>query len=230
MNLVRFLKGEFVGWSRLEAVLFPLVIVFITIISLLKNDNMVALISAICGITYTIFAGKGRISCYFFGIIATLGYSYLAYKSSFWGNLSLNLFYYLPLSVVGIFLWKKHLKKDIQEIKKTKLSNKEKVIYFCITLFFSFCLWFILIAFKDNSPYLDSFTTVFSVLGMILTVKRCVEQWYVWFIVNIFSAFMWLQAYLNGINCVAIIIKWLLYAILAIYFLQKWQKELKLNN
>ena len=49
-----------------------------------------------------------------------------------------------------------------------------------------------------KTPYIDSFTTIFSIFGQILTVKRCVEQWYVWFFVNLISLIMWIYAYING--------------------------------
>ena len=78
----------------------------------------------------------------------------------------------------------------------------------------------------DQSPIIDSITTVFSVIGMILTVKRCIEQWYVWFIVNGLSVVMWIKAYALGSNCFATILMWAIYFVLSIYFLYTWKKEL----
>jgi nicotinamide mononucleotide transporter len=85
----------------------------------------------------------------------------------------------------------------------------------------------LLIGFGDATPYIDAITTVFSIVGLILTVKRCVEQWYVWFIVNGLSVIMWVEAYINGSNCFATILMWITYFILSIYFLHTWKKELK---
>lgn len=225
MKLLSFIKGEFDGWNNKELVIFPLLVIFIAFVSVFKQDSFVALLSAVCGIAYTFFAGKGKISCYFFGIIATLCYSYLSYLNGFWGNFALNFGYYLSAGIVGFYFWKKNLKKDKQEIIKTQLTLKEQICYCILFSIFTCLLGVFFELTEDNSPYLDSFTTVFSVLGMILTVKRCIEQWYVWFFVNIVSATMWFQAYLNGMNCFVVVLKWLVYAILAIYFLKKWKKE-----
>ena len=229
MNVLKFVKEKFNCFSRLEIIFFPLIISFIIGVSILKHDNLIALISALCGITYTVLAGKGKVFCYFFGITATLCYSYLAYTNALWGNFALNMFYYLPLSIIGVFLWKKHLKKDKQEIEKAYLSLKARWIYLSISVFATFGLMLIFEKFGDNLSFFDAFTTVFSVLGMLLTVKRCIEQWVVWFLVNIFSAFMWWLLYLNGGGYLSVVIKWLIYAILAVYFLIKWQKELTKN-
>ena len=100
-----FLLQEFSGWGRFERIIFPLEILFILILSITLKDNPVAIISAVFGISYTILAGKGKISCYFFGLAGTLCYSYISYKNSLFGNLALYVCYYLPMQVYGIFKW-----------------------------------------------------------------------------------------------------------------------------
>ena len=82
---------------------------------------------------------------------------------------------------------------------------------------------------NDQNPLIDAVTSVCSVVGLILTVKRCIEQWYVWFFVNGLSTFMWIEAYLNGSNCFATILMWAVYLILSVYFLYTWRKELLLK-
>ena len=222
-----FIKKELQGWGKFERVIFPLEIVLIIILSIIMKDNKIALVSAVCGISYTILAGKGKISCYFFGLAGTLCYSFIAFKNMLLGNLILYMCYYFPMQVLGIFKWKKHLKKDSQEIIKTKLSNKDRFLYSLGAIFFTLICYFVLLKYNDANPLLDSITSVFSVFGLILTVKRCIEQWYVWFIVNGLSAIMWIQAYLNGSNCFATVIMWVTYFILSIYFLYSWKKDMK---
>ena len=227
MNLKEFIQSELKGWGKAERIVFPLEIALIIVLSFLINDSKIALVSAICGILYTIFAGKGKISCYAFGLCGTLCYSYLSFVNNLFGNLALYMLYYLPMQIVGIFRWKKHLKKDSGEIIKTKLSVKERLIYLILTIIISFAVSFILKYTGDASPFIDGTTTVFSILGMLLTVKRCIEQWYVWILVNGLSALMWIEAYIQGSNCLATVIMWLTYFILAFYFLAGWRKEIK---
>lgn len=227
MNLKEFIQSELKGWGKAERIVFPLEIALIIVLSFLINDSKIALVSAICGILYTIFAGKGKISCYAFGFCGTLCYSYLSFVNNLFGNLALYMLYYLPMQIVGIFRWKKHLKKDSGEIIKTKLSVKERLIYLILTIIISLAVSFILKYTGDASPFIDGTTTVFSILGMLLTVKRCIEQWYVWILVNGLSALMWIEAYIQGSNCLATVIMWLTYFILAFYFLAGWRKEIK---
>lgn len=230
MHIVEFIKKELKGWGKYEKIIFPSCVLLIIILSILMKDSKVALVSAICGISYSILAGKGKISCYFIGLCGTLCYSYISFKNSLYGNLFLYLLYYLPMQVLGIFKWRKHLKKETQEIAKTKLSKVERILYFCGAIVFSLLVYFILKYFGDQSPAIDSITSVFSVIGLILTVKRCIEQWYIWFVVNGLSVVMWIKAYINGSNCFATILMWGIYFVLSIYFLYTWKKELKYND
>lgn len=230
MKLLEFIKKEFSGWGRIERFFFPLMILLIIVISILLKDSRVALVSAVCGISYTIFAGKGKISCYFFGLCGTLCYAFLAFKNNLFGNLALYLCYYFPMQILGIFKWQKHLKKDSNEIIKTKLSVKERIIYSVTCVGLTICVYFILEFLGDLSPIIDAITSVFSVIGLILTVKRCIEQWYIWFVVNGLSVVMWIDAYIKGSNCFATILMWSVYFILSIYFLYCWKKELKVND
>ena len=128
---------------------------------------------------------------------------------------------------MGIFQWKKHLKTESQEIIKTKLSTKERILFLLIAMIGAFIFYFVLLYFNDKSPIFDSITSVLSVIGLVLTVKRCIEQWFIWFIVNGLSVLMWIEAYLNGSNCFATILMWGTYFILSIYFWYTWGKELK---
>lgn len=227
MSVLNFIKKEFDGWGKIERFVFPLGILFIILLSVIMNDSKVALISAICGISYSILAGKGKISCFFFGLAGTLCYSYISYKNALYGNLFLYLLFYFPMQVAGIFKWRKHLKEASQEIEKTFLSNKERIIYLSLAILFVIILFVILTIYKDQSPIIDAITTVFSVFGLTLTIKRCIEQWYVWLIVNGLSTIMWIKAYFLGSNCFATILMWAAYFLLAVYFLYTWHKELK---
>jgi nicotinamide mononucleotide transporter len=134
------------------------------------------------------------------------------------------------MQVLGIFKWKKHLKADSQEIEKTKLSLKERLVYFSAAVICSIILAIILWKLNDQSPIIDAVTSVFSIIGLILTVKRCIEQWYIWLVVNGLSTLMWIQAYLNGSNCFATILMWVTYFILSIYFLHAWNKEMSVRK
>ena len=230
MELTEFVKKELNGWKKIEIIGLFTVLTLILINAIIVKDNPIAVISAFCGILYTIIAGKGKISCYFFGLSGSWCYVWLSFINALWGNMLLYLCYYIPMQILGIFKWKKHLKKDTKEIVKTRLSNKNRITLLFIGVLGSIITSIILHYFHDKSPIADGITTFLSVLGMYLTVRRAIEQWVVWMIVNGISALMWINLVLHGTKTYSTVIMWVVYFVLAIYFYFEWKKVLNKNE
>ena len=216
--------------NKYEVIGFIIVYVVLFANAIIVKDSYVALISAFCGITYTILAGKGIPACYLIGVTGSAFYSYLSFHNALWGNLILYAGYYVPMQILGFFQWNKHLKEDAPVIKKTYLSIKERIKLCAIGAVLSVVTILVLIHLGDKSPYIDGITTVFSIIGMYLTVKRLLEQWVVWIVVNGLSLIMWLQIALNGEKVYSTVIMWAVYLILAIYFYLSWKKEVSTHS
>ena len=130
------------------------------------------------------------------------------------------------MQILGIFKWKNHLKKTNNEIIKTKLSQIERKPVLLITFCLILCAITILNILKDSHHIIDGITTILSLLGMYLTVKRSIEQWIVWTIVNFLSIVMWIYVALSGQRVYSTVIMWVVYFILGIYFYKEWRKEI----
>lgn len=217
------------SWSKFEIFLFLFAISLVVFSSVYMHDSVLALISAVCGIIYTIFAGKGKIYCYFFGIIGTLCCAYLSYDIALYGNFVLHFAYYFPMEIIGFFTWRKHLDKTTNEIIKEKLPKKELVFMTVSVIVATFFMYKLFVHIGDKSPFVDASMTVLSVAGMILTVKRAIEQWIVWTLVNFLSIIMWFDAYVTGEKIFSIFVVRIIYFILGIYFFIKW-KNVNLND
>ena len=212
--------------NKFELSAFILIYVLLITNAVIMHDSWIAIVSAFCGITYTILAGKGIPVCYPIGATGSCLYAYLSFLSHFWGNLLLYVCYYIPMQIIGFFKWNRNLKRDKYEIVKTKLSNKERIILILLTSIISVITIYILSHFGDKNPIIDGITTIFSILGMYLTIRRCFEQWVVWIVVNGLSFIMWLEIALNGAKVYSTVFMWGVYFVLAVYFLLTWNKEL----
>ena len=229
-RIKQFIIKEFSGWSRFEQILIPLILLFVTGLSISANDTKVATVHAIFGILATILAGKGKISCYVLGTIGVLCYSYLSFKNALWGTFALQVLYYLPMEFIGIFAWKNHLKKETQEVRKTRLSNKQRWLIGIGATGLSIILGIILMFYNDKFPFPDAFVTVLPIIAFYLTVKRCIEQWIVWSLVNGINIIMWLVIFVKGGNTLATLLTWSIYFCFGLYFLYQWHKELKMES
>ncbi len=230
MKLVELVKKQFSGLGKYEKIFFPLIIILTIAISILSNDRKLATISVLCSLCYTLLAGKGKIGCYFTGILGSIIYSYLAFINNLYGSFLLYLGFFVPSQIIGIFKWKKHLYKKTKDVIKTKLKNKERIMYFVFCLSFSCIASILLKKTNDPTPYKDGFILIFSIFGQILTIKRCIEQWYFWFFVNLLSLIVWINLVIQNQKASAFILMWFIYCILAVYFYICWKKELKASN
>ncbi len=214
------------AWKGIEKIGLVSIILFIIVHAVLRNDSIPAAISAVCGILYTFLAGKGLPKCYLFGVTGSCFYGLLAFQNALWGNLLLYVGYYIPMQILGYFRWNKNLHKDKSEIVKITLPKKELCTLILILCILSVAVFMILTHFNDAHPILDSITTVFSVGGMYLTVRRAIEQWVFWMGVNALSLAMWIDVALGGARVYSTIFMWATYLFLAIYFYILWHKEI----
>ncbi len=188
-------------------------------------DFCISAIYVLCGLCYTIFAGRGKYIAFVFGLVSSLLYSYFAFKNSLWGSFALNFFYYVPIQILSLIKWFLHTDKTTKSVLKITLPLKSFLIYFIAAFFLSVVLSYFFVLNSDAHPYLDSFITIFSILGAYLTLKRTLEQWFIWTLVNLLTCIMWLD-----IKNYIVLLLWLLYLILGIVFYFQWKKEIdKLN-
>ena len=91
MSIKEFVKAELNGWKRAEVIGLCIVFTIIFVNAIVVKDSIIAVISAVCGILYSTIAGKGKVSCYIFGLTGTCCYSWLAFDNGLWGNLALYM-------------------------------------------------------------------------------------------------------------------------------------------
>ena len=228
MNKVTaFLKGELDGWKLWEIIYIISCTAAICWISISLGDTLPGICSAVAGTLYTMLAGKGKVSCYFFGIINTILYGYIARQNRIFGDMMLNWFIYLPMMFAGIYLWIRRLDQENIVIKEQlSLSGRIAVVLICAVAIAGYAV--VLKKMEDAQPVIDSTTTVLSVMAMVLTLKRCIEQWLLWTAVNLLSTVMWLRVWLasGGGSSVATLLWWLIMLISGIIFFIQWYIQL----
>lgn len=225
LKVKNILEKEFSAWTKFELIFASSIFFIVLFSALYKGDSLLAIIAALGGIVYTILAGKGKAYCYFFGIAGTLCCAYLSYELALYGNFILHLAYYFPMEIMGFFAWKNHLNPDTNEIIKEKLTHNELLVMICVIAISTLFMYWFFLYINDKSPFVDAFMTVLSVAGMILTVRRSIEQWVVWTGVNILSVMLWFDAYVAGEKIFSVFLVRIIYLVLGVYFFIKWKKQ-----
>lgn len=226
MSIKDILLPEFKNWKLHEIIVLIIATLTIFLSAIYRHETPISILYAVCGILYTIIAGKGKVICFLFGITATCCYSYMTFKSHIYGNFLLNFCYYLPMQILAINRWRKNLNIKTKEIIKIRLTGKAR--FFISSSISKVCMLAIIILayFKDSVPILDGAILIFSILAMYLTLRRCIEQWIAWTMVNLLSVLMWLKLYLNGTASLSTLMTWVIYLVIGIHFYYTWKRDL----
>ncbi|MEC0168337.1 nicotinamide riboside transporter PnuC [Paenibacillus graminis] len=212
------------GWNLFELawlVLFTSIAVGFTVIS---KDSLFGFTVFITGVLCVVLAAKGNLMSYVFGMYNTVGYAYLAYVNGLFGEVMLNLLFFVPMNVVGFYMWKNNSNNGKLSMRQLELKGLLLVGAICIAgcLLLGFGLSFIP---GQNSPYIDAITTVLSVVATLLMVRRFKEQWLVYIVLNMFTVLLWVIRMLEGSGeGLLMIVMWSAYLVNAVYGYYNWNK------
>lgn len=188
-------------------------------------------IGAICSITgvlCVVLVAKGKISNFAFGLVNVALYVYLAYTWKLYGEVMLNALYYLPIQFIGYFTWKKKMSVETGTVKAKTMSGTQLVILAISSAVAVIAYAQVLIKLGGNTPYLDSTSTVLSVIAQLLMLMMFAEQWLLWIVVNVVSVAMWFVPAMTGdAAAISMTIMWAAYLINAIYGYYNWRKMAK---
>lgn len=218
------------NWNWLELSLIGIVTVlsfYFFINSITYNDIIIPvidLIAAFCGICSVVLCAKGKKSGFIFGFVNVIGYSIIAFNNLYYGEVLLNMLFYIPINIVSYITWNKNQYKDKNEVIPKALSRNQIIISLTIIAAATIALHYFLLAIGGAMTFLDGTTTVLSIAASILMWRRYAEQWACWIIVDVITVIMWFIA-----SDPIMITMWSAYLINAFYGYFLWFKKAKRN-
>lgn len=229
-RLKKYIKSELTGWKLWEIAWLLLATGVILGLSIYWGENAIGLIMALTGVWCVILTGKGKRSSFLFGTVNSALYAFVAFGAKYYGEVMLNVAYYLPMNVVGWIVWKKHMNDDTGEVVKKRLNRKTGLLIYAATGLLIFLYGLVLAALGGNLPYVDSMSTVVSVVAQILSVWRLMEQWVLWVVVDIVTVIMWAVDFAKGGETIATLAMWAIYLVNAIIMFVRWYREANRNE
>lgn len=214
-------------WNRFEKiwlVLFSAIAIYIIVVT---KDNLFGFSVFFCGVLCVILAAKGNIMNYIIGTYNSFGYAWIAWQNGLFGEVAENLLFYLPMNVIGYFMWRNHMVHGTVSMRK--LSAKWILILSVLIILGTLGAGYALSQFTaQNTPYIDAATNVLSVVATLLMIRRYREQWVAYIILNIFSIIMWVFRTVNGSpDGPLMIVMWSAYLVNAFYGFYNWSKGAK---
>ncbi|MDB8790973.1 nicotinamide riboside transporter PnuC [Romboutsia sp. 1001216sp1] len=210
-------------WTMFEKMWLIISTITMIVLSIIWKDSAMALISGVTGIIGVVLCAKGKVSTYVFATVNVALYAIICYQNALYGEVMLNALYFIPMNIIGFFLWNK--RKDDEGNVEAKALTKNQVIILFVGLGIAIFLYYQLLkSLGGNLQLVDSITTVTSVVALILQVMRYKEQWLVWILVNLVSIVMWVMLLNTPEGSVTMIVMWAAYLINSIYGYVNWSK------
>ena len=180
--------------------------------------NYLEIIAVIFSLIYLFLLMQEKIACWFFGIASSIVSISIFYSIGLYSE-SLLYVYYIIIGIYGYRLWYK--KKNNTPLKVKKISNKKHLIILIIgSLTALLTGYFFDIHTNAVNPYLDAFTTIFSIITSYLEAKKVLSAWVFWIFINAATIILYLQQDLSYYLLLTVI--YLIFSFLG-YF--KWRKS-----
>lgn len=200
--------------------------VIVGVASILSSNDLLVVISSICGVIYAISIGYKDKFAYVWGFVNVVLYGIVLLLTKTYAGAFYNLIYSAPMMVYGFFSWKRMEKKGLIRT----LSNRARIIISACLIPAIIGFSFVLEALGGTYVWLDSMTTCIGFVGIFLMTNLYVEQWWAWNISNTANLVLWIVRSTESISNLPLAIMWLIYLINSIYAFIKWNKMLKLQK
>ncbi len=204
-------------------------------------DNRIEILGAAAGIIYVILEIRQNVWLWPVGIVTSAFYILVFYTSRFYADMSLQV-YYLVVSCAGWYWWMKgaglraqgtgqgaegtgHRAQGAVEtdrLKVTRIKMKMGMVLAGVFVLLYFVMWLVLSELTDSPvPEWDSFITSLSIVATWMLARKIYEHWFLWIIVNLASALIFLS---RGLYPTMVL--YIIYLIMSFAGLKAWKSSL----
>jgi nicotinamide mononucleotide transporter len=180
------------------------------------NTGWLEGLGVLTGITYVILAARKQIACWSFAIISTSIYIYLCITKQLYIESGLQVFYLL----MGVYGWVKWNADEVDDLPIQRWLLKYHLINILISAIVTVLLGYMMQTYTDQeSPYLDAFTTIFSLAATFMITQRVLGNWIYWIVIDAALAVLYSSRdlYLTGLQ-------YAVFTVIAIFAFYKWWK------
>ena len=186
-------------------------------------DNFLELFGALTGLIYLYFSYRKLIWLWPFGIITSSLYIFVCFRSGFYADMSLQI-YYVAVSIYGWWFWIKGQNPGPEqhaEVPVTRLNLSGWLWSVGISLLLTYLIFLLLNNFTDSTvPLGDAFTTAFSIVATWLLARKILENWLFWIVIDLVSLALYIY---KGLYPTSIL--FLIYTIIALAGYFQWKNE-----
>lgn len=171
-------------------------------------------------LVYVVLSARNNAWCWPFGIVSCALWAYAAYGYGLYSDVLLQVFY-VVMGFWGLYNWQKGSQEGgVMPI--SRMRKQDHLLYLVIGVAGGMLLGYLFSHTTAAATYWDAFTTSFSVLATIMLVRRQLENWYYWFVIDLAYAGLY---YSRGAVLFALLM--VIYTVIVVYAYYTWREQLK---
>lgn len=156
-------------------------------------------VAVLLALVYVVLAAMESIWCWPAAFISTSIYLLLCIEANLWAESGLQLFY-IVMAVVGWVQWRQrrpehetgHPVSDKRGIPIIRWSWQRHLLIIAVNGALTLLVAWLLATYTTAAnPYLDSFTTVFSLFTTWMVTQKVLENWLYWVAIDAASIFLY---------------------------------------
>ncbi len=198
-----------------------------TILQQVRSTSWMEWTAVVCGLLYVILIARKHIAAWAFAIIGSLFSMYLCYFSQYYLETFLQ-FFYVIMGLWGWINWNrsKTRKATDEKLVIVRWTWKGHALNIALSTVVTIGLGYYFDHNTDQArPYLDAFTTVFSLAATFMVTQKVLENWLYWIVIDFVSIELYAYRELYMISALMCF-----YTILAIYGYLQWRKTAQLQQ
>lgn len=193
------------------------------------TDNWLGLIGFVSGILCVWLLIKENVLTFPIGLIYAAVTVVVMMRNQLYADTLLN-FYYVIMNGYGWYFWLRgadNTRRGIEgELKITWTPAVHwKVVIVLVIAGSALMGWYFANWTNADYAYLDSFTTVTSFVAMWMAARKYLENWILWFVVNVISVGLYVVKAEQDPQLYFYALLYAIYLILAVVGWQTWRKQ-----
>ncbi len=160
------------------------------------------------------------------GAVMPLIYTVVLYRAGLYADCGMEVYYFLA-GIYGLCCWMgllqrgKHSERATPRIGHVPVAMWWRLSAVCVILWMGLAV-FLQTCTDSTVPYLDALSTALSIVAMWMLSRKYLEQWWVWFVVDVISVGLYLYKGIYGRTLL-----YGIYTLMAIYGYWVWKQRMK---
>jgi len=153
-------------------------------------------------------------------IVGLILYVFIFFKSKLYADACLQAIY-IFMSGYGWYQWKQNAAQEVS-VSIVNTTIKQHVLFISISIAIGLFIYGALHFLTDSDlPFLDAFTTSFSLVATYMMAKSFLQCWWYWVAIDLVYTIMYCYKFLH-----ITALQYLVFTLLAVYGYAQWRKEL----